>query len=325
MKKVLLFVFGVLFVSLIGINVYAQGNSYSDPYILKQGSNSIYYVDLDYDKYATFVAPSTSIYEFYVSGHDDTFITLKNSNSEELDFEGYEFSTGKTIVYGSLVKGQTYNLQIDNGEDGNRTLTLNVVKHTHKYKVNWAYMDSIYYGCGCEAEKEGIVSASLSASSYTYDGKIKTPNVYVKNTAGIALQNNKNYKVSYQSGRKNVGSYKVTISFLDSYAKLDKITKSFIINPRNTSALKLKSAKKSLKVSWNKQINQTTGYQLRYSKKKNMNGAKIVTIKKNKTKTYKIKKLKRKKKYYVQIRTYKTINGTNYFSSWSKIKSAKTK
>jgi len=35
--------------------------------------------------------------------------------------------------------------------------------------------------------------------------------------------------------------------------------------------------------------------------------------------------LKAKKKYYVQVRTYKSVNGTRYYSSWSKTKSVKTK
>ena len=38
-----------------------------------------------------------------------------------------------------------------------------------------------------------------------------------------------------------------------------------------------------------------------------------------------VKKLKAKKKYYVRIRTYKTVNGKKVYSSWSKVKSVKTK
>ena len=39
----------------------------------------------------------------------------------------------------------------------------------------------------------------------------------------------------------------------------------------------------------------------------------------------KVKKLKSGKKYYVKIRTYKTIKGKKYYSKWSKVKSIKTK
>ena len=70
---------------------------------------------------------------------------------------------------------------------------------------------------------------------------------------------------------------------------------------------------------------QTTGYQLQYSTSSKFKGAKTVTITKNKTTSKKISKLKAKKKYYVRVRTYKTVGKTKYYSSWSKVKSVKTK
>uniref|UniRef100_UPI003FED9F05 hypothetical protein n=1 Tax=Eubacterium sp. TaxID=142586 RepID=UPI003FED9F05 len=47
--------------------------------------------------------------------------------------------------------------------------------------------------------------------------------------------------------------------------------------------------------------------------------------KKQKTTKNKVKKLKAKEKYYVRIRTYKTVNGKKVYSSCSKVKSVKTK
>ena len=47
--------------------------------------------------------------------------------------------------------------------------------------------------------------------------------------------------------------------------------------------------------------------------------------KKQKTTKYKVKKLKAKKKYYVRVRTYKTVKGKKVYSSWSKVKNIKTK
>ena len=38
-----------------------------------------------------------------------------------------------------------------------------------------------------------------------------------------------------------------------------------------------------------------------------------------------IKSLKAKKYYYVRVRTYKTVGGKKYYSSWSKSKKIKTK
>ena len=38
-----------------------------------------------------------------------------------------------------------------------------------------------------------------------------------------------------------------------------------------------------------------------------------------------VKKLKAKKKYFVRIRTYKTVNGKKVYSFWSKAKTVKSK
>jgi len=55
-----------------------------------------------------------------------------------------------------------------------------------------------------------------------------------------------------------------------------------------------------------------------------MAGAKKLTITSNKTLSKKVTKLIAKKKYYVQVRTYKTVSGTKYYSAWSAKKSVKT-
>lgn len=49
------------------------------------------------------------------------------------------------------------------------------------------------------------------------------------------------------------------------------------------------------------------------------------TVKGCKYTSKKIIKLKAKKLYYVQVRTYKTVNGKKYYSSWSSRKSVKSK
>ena len=49
------------------------------------------------------------------------------------------------------------------------------------------------------------------------------------------------------------------------------------------------------------------------------------TIKKNTVTKLTVKKLKAKKKYYIRIRTYKTVKGKKYCSSWSAVKTVKTK
>ena len=82
--------------------------------------------------------------------------------------------------------------------------------------------------------------------------------------------------------------------------------------------------KKSLKVTWKKKSG-INGYQLQYSTSQKFKKAKKIVIKNAKITTKTIKKLKAKKKYYVRIRTYITVNGKKHYSKWSKVKSLKTK
>ena len=56
-----------------------------------------------------------------------------------------------------------------------------------------------------------------------------------------------------------------------------------------------------------------------------MKGSKTLLIGKSGVVSKKITKLKKNKKYYVQIRTYKTVNGKKCYSKWSAKKSIKTK
>ena len=85
---------------------------------------------------------------------------------------------------------------------------------------------------------------------------------------------------------------------------------------------KVKKAKKGFTAKWAK-VN-VDGYQIRYSLKKNMKTAKTVNVAKTAT-SRKVSKLKAKKKYYVQIRGYKMINGKKVYSDWSAKKNVTTK
>ncbi|MFR5874958.1 MAG: transglutaminase domain-containing protein [Eubacterium sp.] len=163
---------------------------------------------------------------------------------------------------------------------------------------------------------------TLSSSSYTYDGKVKKPTVKVYNKSK-KLIHSYYYTVSYASGRKNVGKYKITIKFRNGYS--GTLTKTFTIKPKNTSISKVTAGKKKFTVKWKKYTTQTTGYQIQYSTSSKFSNAKTVTVSKNKTTSKTISKLKAKKKYYVRIRTYKTVSGTKYYSSWSKAKTVTTK
>ena len=166
-------------------------------------------------------------------------------------------------------------------------------------------------------------TVSIAATTYTYTGKVITPAITVKGSNGKALKNGTDYTVSYASGRKNVGKYKVTVTFKGNYSGTK--TFYFTINPVKTTVSKLTAGKKSIKVAISKKSTQVTGYQIQYSTSKTFKSAKTATVKSYKTTSVNLTKLSAKKTYYVRVRTYKTVGKTKYYSAWSTYKKSKTK
>ena len=170
---------------------------------------------------------------------------------------------------------------------------------------------------------KSVKTIKISATSYAYNGKKKTPTVTVKDSNGKTLKNNTHYTVTYSSGRKNVGTYKVVVKMKGNYSGSKTLT--FKINPKAASVNKLTAGKKAIKVKINRSLSQSTGYQIQYSNSKTFKNAKITTVKSSNTSSVTLKKLSSKKVYYVRIRTYKTVGKTKYYSDWSKYKYIKTK
>lgn len=172
-----------------------------------------------------------------------------------------------------------------------------------------------------------VSTIKLSDSSYTYNGKTKTPSVTVKDSKGKTLKKNTDYTVTYGTGRKSVGQYTVKVTLKGNYS--GSKTLKFTINPKSTSLSSVKAKKKAVLVKWKKQTSQTSGYQIQYSTDKNFKkSTKEVTVSKNTTTSKTISNLKAKKKYYVRVRTYNTVKisgkSTKLYSSWSKAKSVTT-
>lgn len=182
--------------------------------------------------------------------------------------------------------------------------------------------------CGTTTKTVKIAKVSkikLSKTKYTYNGKKQTPSVTVKDSKGKELKVNTDYKVKLPSGRKSVGTYEVKITFKGSKYSGSK-TLSYTINPKSTKLSKVSAKKKGFEAKWKKQSTQTKGYQIQYSTdSKFKSGNKTVTVNKNSTTKKTISKLKAKKKYYVRIRTYKTVGKQKYYSDWSKSVKVTTK
>ena len=102
------------------------------------------------------------------------------------------------------------------------------------------------------------------------------------------------------------------------------------INP--TTIRKIKSNKKGQAEVKFKCVDNVNGYQIRYSTRKDFTGnvktkeVSSSSYSQPKSMTATLKKLKRHKNYYVQIRTFeKSSSGNYYFSDWSKVKKVRVK
>ncbi|MBR1752033.1 MAG: leucine-rich repeat domain-containing protein [Ruminococcus sp.] len=185
-------------------------------------------------------------------------------------------------------------------------------------------------GISCEYGKEAKSAVSLKEAKvtlekteYVYNSKVRKPAVTVK-LDGAALKKSTDYTVSYKNNTK-VGTATVTVKGKGSYT--GTVTKTFKINPKATSISKLTSPKtKQLKVTY-KKVSGVTGYQVTYSTSKKFTKAATKTAAvKGAAKTSKtIKSLKKGKTYYIKVRSYKTVSGKKYYSSYTKVKKIKVK
>lgn len=118
-----------------------------------------------------------------------------------------------------------------------------------------------------------------------------------------------------------------TITITASATKNRKTAKKNItvtVNPSGTSLTKCTNIKKrKADIQWKKN-SYVTGYEIQYCTSKTFkSGVKKKVITKSSTTKYTAAGLASKKTYYVRIRTYKTVSGKKYYSSWSKLKAVK--
>ncbi len=207
----------------------------------------------------------------------------------------------------------------------------NIVCTLTKGEAAYVYRTKIISGNLSNSADFYLGSSWEDILTYTYTGKIITPPAYLyyynSNYNEFTLRKGTDYKLTY-TNNLNVGTAKATATGIGNYAKSS--SRTFTIIPKGTSLSKLTAQKKAFTVKWKKQAakmskSRINGYQIRYSTKSSMAKAKSVKVKGYAKTSKKISKLKKKTKYYVQIRTYKTVSGKTYYSKWSAKKTVKTR
>ena len=163
----------------------------------------------------------------------------------------------------------------------------------------------------------------LSKTVYTYNGKVQKPAVTVK-YRGKKLKVNKDYTLTYSKGRKNPGVYTVAVKGKSRYT--GTVRKTFRINPVGTKLVSMQSPAggTTLKLTWKRPSRAVSGYQLRYSTRKDFKVAMVLTINGATKTTATLKNLNPGTRYYLQIQSfYRYAKGKYVYSGWSKL-TAKT-
>ena len=272
------------------------------------------------------------------------FIQSKADDQYNYGGDSYDpCSTNAYVVIAKCATGQT-------GGDLDATVAWMLKNYLGKkgFNLNGEYNGmSTYQGL---LAMDAYQRASAGATKL-FDVKWPTNPITVKNvtkttstkaqTVKLGAKAKENAKLSYKSSSKSVkvdkngkvtiaknfvgkATITVTAAPTKNYKAATKKV-AVTVNPAGTKLTSVKNYKgKKLKASWKKNT-KVTGYQVQYSTSSKFKSAKTVTVKGYKSTGKTITKLTKNKKYYVRVRTYKTVSKTNYYSGWSGAKAVTIK
>lgn len=235
-------------------------------------------------------------------------VTIPNSVTDIGAHAFYSCDNLKNIYYkGSQEEWNKINIRDNNKNLTNATIYYNFVactENNHNYFGDWTVV------------KEATCTASgLKQRTCSYDGY--TESIVIPATGHNFGNNSANCLVCGAANPNYVAPTPTPTQPTQTSKPVSK--------PKSAKIKKVKSAKKAVSVEW-KKVSGVKGYEVQVATdKKFKKNKKTATVKKQKTTKVTIKKVKAKKKYYVRIRTYKTVNGKKVYSSWSKVKTVKTK
>ena len=176
---------------------------------------------------------------------------------------------------------------------------------------------------------------SLRKDTFTYTGNPIYPEVSETGLdpygdfGPVTYDLDREYVARSYSGFEDVGTGYVGVEGIMPYL-IGTQYLPFRILPKGTSLKKVTRGKKQLTLTWKQQgmkmsRSRITGYQIQLATNKGFTkNQKLVTVSGWKKVSKTVRGLKAKKKYFVRVRTYMTVDGEKYCSSWSAGKSAKT-
>lgn len=290
----------------------------------------------EYCVYYQFTVPASGTVILDLSGNTYYRGSSKYGVRYSLYDSVYSISSDESIHFGSAAYNEAFGT-------GMGKFSLNLMKGTYYLKL------ATYY------DSYGFEYFSYNFN-LTYKPNISTPSslkVSTCNTTSLKLNWGKvggvsGYQLQRKSGDKwntitNTTSNSYTAKSLKAGTTYNFRVRAYktidgqkyysawktITTPTKPSKPSIKSPSTNKKhqiiVKWNK-VSNCSGYQVQYSKKKNFSSVIATKTVSGKSKTsYTGKNFTKGRKYYVRVRSYKTVDGKKYYSSWSSVKSIKCK
>ncbi len=305
-----------------------------------------------------FTAPKNGYYDFVYKNPKYT-IAWEELVISGLSAKNYEKKTDACPDYGAYIKksngykltcyvkkGKKYYVTVKFMKEAFTSgdkVTFKLSKHQHDWALDRVSKNKIYYECeSCGLVFNTTLKATASTDTLVYNGSEQSPWVKFslaqakvtdtkhKTTEKVTLDESylpkaKFYTISSPKS-KNVGSYKLKVTFKGDYKGLSTLTFPYTIIPSTSAIQEIDSnadevkanAPVQVKLSWKKVTKQTSGYQIQYATNTKFKDAKTITISKNTTTKYTIKDLKFSSKCYFRIRTYKKVDKKKFYSDWSR-------
>lgn len=182
------------------------------------------------------------------------------------------------------------------------------------------------FHCISQTLPAGTYYVKVTSANYSSAASMQPYRLKVATTTKAEIQANceHEYSIKYIDATYFSRGYKLHKCKLCDYSYKSDYSAKKVLNKGYLYSF-CSTGKGSLKLQWST-VTNASGYQIRYSKKKSMKKGVVTKTIKGQSKYKKtIKKLSRRKKYYVQIRAYKKLGNKVVYGKWSAKICLKTK
>lgn len=227
---------------------------------------------------------------------------------------------GEIVTKRELISPEEYDISVDDditmaqkidtatGENDGANIVITFALRHDVYSSN--VNQTVIYKVG---------EVKLSKTEFTYNGKVQKPTVTVKDSKGVTLVKDRDYKVTYSANSKYSGEYSVRVDYIGNYAGGKTLYYEIVIEaifPTVSS-----STTESITLSWDKGHSDLV-YRV-YSVDRNGNLSKIDDTKNG---SYEVTSLKSGTEYSFIVRAYvKDGVGKVYWGNEGDILSCSTK